>query len=91
MQILVDGKDITEVDAGEYRRQIGVVPQDPHLLSMSIADNIACAPLLQQAFVVRWSSEYRARAACVWWSTWDHKHLVVSLACSPTGSRKGTF
>jgi ABC-type multidrug transport system fused ATPase/permease subunit len=39
--ILVDGKDITEVDAGEYRRQIGVVPQDPHLLSMSIADNIA--------------------------------------------------
>lgn len=44
LQILVDGKDITEVDAGEYRRQIGVVPQDPHLLSMSIADNIACAP-----------------------------------------------
>lgn len=45
LQILVDGKDITEVDAGEYRRQIGVVPQDPHLLSMSIADNIACALL----------------------------------------------
>jgi ABC-type multidrug transport system fused ATPase/permease subunit len=45
VQILVDGKDITEVDAGEYRRQIGVVPQDPHLLSMSIADNIACALL----------------------------------------------
>lgn len=42
LQILVDGKDLTEVDASEYRRQIGVVAQDPHLLSMSIADNIAC-------------------------------------------------
>jgi ABC-type multidrug transport system fused ATPase/permease subunit len=40
-KILVDGKDLTEVDAGQYRRQIGVVAQDPHLLSMSIADNIA--------------------------------------------------
>lgn len=39
-QILVDGQDITKVDAQQFRRQLGVVSQDPHLLSMSIADNI---------------------------------------------------
>ena len=39
-QILVDGQDITKVDAAQFRRQLGVVSQDPHLLSMSIADNI---------------------------------------------------
>lgn len=39
-QILVDGQDVTKVDAAQFRRQLGVVSQDPHLLSMSIADNI---------------------------------------------------
>lgn len=36
----MDGQDITKVDAQQFRRQLGVVSQDPHLLSMSIADNI---------------------------------------------------
>lgn len=38
--ILADGVDVTTVDAAQYRRQLGVVAQDPHLLSLTIADNI---------------------------------------------------
>ncbi|KXZ50367.1 hypothetical protein GPECTOR_16g540 [Gonium pectorale] len=35
------GHDLREVDAAWYRRQIGVVPQEPRLFSRSIAANIA--------------------------------------------------
>jgi ATP-binding cassette, subfamily B, multidrug efflux pump len=38
--ILIDGMDIRELDLGNYRRQIGYVPQDDFLFSESIADNI---------------------------------------------------
>ena len=40
VQILADGVDITAIDAAQFRRQLGVVSQDPHLLSLTIADNI---------------------------------------------------
>jgi ABC-type multidrug transport system fused ATPase/permease subunit len=39
-RILLDGRDIRTLDLGEYRRQIGLVPQAPFLFSGSVADNI---------------------------------------------------
>jgi len=38
--IIVDGNDIRDINAGHYRKQIGYVPQDDFLFSESIADNI---------------------------------------------------
>lgn len=38
--ILLDGRDIRRLDLGQYRLQIGVVPQEPFLFSGTVADNI---------------------------------------------------
>ncbi|MDF1586721.1 peptidase domain-containing ABC transporter [Marinimicrococcus flavescens] len=40
-RILVDGRDLREVALNDYRRQIGVVPQDIQLFAGSIGENIA--------------------------------------------------
>ncbi len=39
--ITVDGTDIRVFDAGSYRRRLGVVPQEPHLFTGTVRDNIA--------------------------------------------------
>ena len=39
-QILVDGRDVRSLNLGEYRRQIGLVPQSPFLFSGTVRDNI---------------------------------------------------
>ncbi len=39
-ELLVDGRDIRRLDLQEYRRHIGVVPQEPFLFSGSVVDNI---------------------------------------------------
>lgn len=39
-KLLVDGRDIRYLDLGQYRRHIGVVPQEPFLFSGTIRDNI---------------------------------------------------
>ncbi|MGF1484270.1 MAG: ABC transporter ATP-binding protein [Opitutales bacterium] len=39
-RILVDGLDLRDFDAGAYRRQLGMVMQDPFLFHGSILDNI---------------------------------------------------
>jgi len=39
-ELRVDGKDIRSFDLGQYRRQIGLVPQDPFLFSGTVKDNI---------------------------------------------------
>ncbi|MGH2538863.1 MAG: ABC transporter ATP-binding protein, partial [Candidatus Promineifilaceae bacterium] len=39
-EILVDGRDIRRLDLGEYRQQVGLVPQEPFLFSGSVRDNI---------------------------------------------------
>ena len=39
-QVLIDGKDITEIDLRSYRAHISVVPQNTVLFSGSIRDNI---------------------------------------------------
>jgi ABC-type multidrug transport system fused ATPase/permease subunit len=39
-QILVDGQDIRRLDLGQYRQQIGLVPQEPFLFSGTVCDNI---------------------------------------------------
>jgi ABC-type multidrug transport system fused ATPase/permease subunit len=41
--VLVDGKDLREVQLRSYRRQLGIVLQDPFLFSGTIADNIRFA------------------------------------------------
>jgi ATP-binding cassette, subfamily B, bacterial len=39
-QLLIDGRDIRTLDLGQYRRQLGLVPQVPFLFSGTVADNI---------------------------------------------------
>lgn len=39
-KILVDGIDLRDVELGGYRKQVGMVLQDPHLFHGSILDNI---------------------------------------------------
>jgi len=39
-RLLVDGRDIRAVDLEQYRRHIGLVPQEPFLFSGTVRDNI---------------------------------------------------
>jgi ABC-type multidrug transport system fused ATPase/permease subunit len=39
-QLLVDGRDVRRLDLGQYRQQIGLVPQEPFLFSGTVCDNI---------------------------------------------------
>ncbi|MET8142821.1 thiol reductant ABC exporter subunit CydD [Sphaerisporangium sp. NPDC005288] len=39
-RVLVDGVDLSAVDAGRWRRRLAFVPQRPHLFAASVADNI---------------------------------------------------
>ena len=39
-RLLIDGHDIRTLDLGQYRQQLGLVPQVPFLFSGSVADNI---------------------------------------------------
>jgi ABC-type multidrug transport system fused ATPase/permease subunit len=39
--VLVDGTELTLLDAEWYRSKLGVVSQEPRLFSMSVRDNIA--------------------------------------------------
>jgi ATP-binding cassette subfamily B protein len=39
-EILIDGHDIRRLDLAEYRRHLGLVPQEPFLFSASVAENI---------------------------------------------------
>ena len=41
MQVLADDVDIRELDAEWFRSQLGVVSQEPSLLSDSVAGNIS--------------------------------------------------
>ncbi len=42
-EILIDGKNLLDLDLGKYRRQVGMVLQEPFLFHGSIFDNIAYA------------------------------------------------
>ncbi|HEX6353627.1 ABC transporter ATP-binding protein [Actinophytocola sp.] len=39
-QVLVDGVDLRDYDPSEYRRRLGVVPQEAHLFSGDVASNV---------------------------------------------------
>ncbi len=39
-ELLVDGRDIRRLDLDQYRRQIGLVPQEPFLFSGTVRENI---------------------------------------------------
>lgn len=40
-RILIDGVPLDELDLVQYRRRMGYVPQEPHLFTRSVRDNIA--------------------------------------------------
>lgn len=40
-KILIDGKDLKELDLAWFRSQLGVVQQEPILFSGTVAENIA--------------------------------------------------
>jgi len=40
-RVLVDGIDVREYDLGSYRKQLGVVPQEPYLFAGTLRDAIA--------------------------------------------------
>ena len=42
-ELLIDGVDIRQLDLTQYRKHIGLVPQEPFLFSASVADNIRYA------------------------------------------------
>jgi ABC-type multidrug transport system fused ATPase/permease subunit len=42
-RILIDGRDIRTMDLASYRRQVGVVPQNPFLFSGTVAQNVSYA------------------------------------------------
>jgi ATP-binding cassette subfamily B protein len=39
-ELLIDGRDVRRLDLAQYRRHIGIVPQEPFLFSGTVADNI---------------------------------------------------
>ena len=39
-ELLIDGRDVRRLDLGSYRRQIGLVPQEPFLFSGTVANNV---------------------------------------------------
>ncbi|MCB8942510.1 MAG: ABC transporter ATP-binding protein [Ardenticatenaceae bacterium] len=39
-ELLVDGRDIRRLDLSQFRRQIGIVPQEPFLFTGTVRDNI---------------------------------------------------
>jgi ATP-binding cassette subfamily B protein len=39
-RVSIDGVDVRELDSGHYRRQVGMVLQDPYLFHGSVAENI---------------------------------------------------
>ena len=39
-ELLVDGRDIRSLNLGQFRRQIGIVPQEPFLFTGTVRDNI---------------------------------------------------
>ncbi len=42
-ELLIDGCDVRRFDLNDYRRHIGLVPQDPFLFSTTVGDNIRYA------------------------------------------------
>jgi ATP-binding cassette subfamily B protein len=39
-ELLIDGRDVRRLDLGQYRRHIGLVPQEPFLFSGTVRDNV---------------------------------------------------
>jgi ATP-binding cassette, subfamily B, bacterial len=39
-RILIDGRDVRSFDLGQYRRHLGIVPQEPFLFSDTVRENI---------------------------------------------------
>jgi ATP-binding cassette subfamily B protein len=53
-RVLIDGVDIRQLDSGHFRRQVGMVLQDPYLFHGSILENIRYAkPESSHAEVIR--------------------------------------
>lgn len=56
-QILVDGQDVRSLNLGQYRQQIGLVPQEPFLFDGSVRDNIKYGLPQANDQQVQWAAE----------------------------------
>ena len=69
-RVLIDGTDIRTLDTGHYRRQIGIVLQEPYLFHGTVLDNIrygdpgATVELVIEA--ARAANATTSSAACPW-------------------------
>ena len=95
-RVLVDGVDISTIDASSLRRQIGVVLQENVLFNRSIRDNIALSdpgmPLqrVMQAAQrpARTSSSPSCRKATTpWWASMAPRCRAGSASASPSPAR----
>jgi ABC-type multidrug transport system fused ATPase/permease subunit len=59
--LLVDGRDIRCLDLLDYRRQIGLVPQEPFLFSGTVRDNIRYSQPDASDHRVSWAAEQISR------------------------------
>ncbi|MCZ7667169.1 MAG: ATP-binding cassette domain-containing protein [Chloroflexi bacterium] len=56
-QILVDGQDVRSLNLGQYRQQIGLVPQEPFLFDGSVRANIKYGLPQANDQQVQWAAE----------------------------------
>ena len=55
-QLLIDDRDIRRLNLGQYRRHIGLVPQEPFLFSGSVRDNVRYGRPEATDEQVRWAA-----------------------------------
>lgn len=88
MQILIDDKPLTELDASWYRGQIGVVAQDPRLFSNTIAANITygCPGKTQVCLTVVYASDADAEGCFCCWTCANSGSSEMSRKCTTFGN-----
>ncbi len=55
-ELFIDGRDLRRIDLGQYRRHLGIVPQEPFLFSGSVADNIRYGQVGASDEQVQWAA-----------------------------------
>lgn len=86
--ILIDGRDITKLNAKQLRRKIGFVGQEPVLFSGTIAENIAYgAPQATRAEIVAAARKANCQFIGDFVSTTLHHYTCKLTHCSLTASK----
>ena len=55
-ELFIDGRDLRRIDLDQYRRHLGIVPQEPFLFSGSVADNIRYGQVGASDEQVQWAA-----------------------------------